>query len=76
MDDPHKNLRIAAAKAFMESLEELENILAEDRPGSESPSSELIHDPSEPSIDLSLLEEVAADLAKFFGEEELWEEEE
>ncbi len=73
MDDPQKNLRIAAAKAFMDSLEELENILAQDRPSSKSPSSKPIDSASEASVDLFLLEEVAADLALFFGDEELLE---
>jgi hypothetical protein len=72
MDKPQKNLRLAAAKAFMESLEELENILAQDRPTSgKSPSNTSTDSPSESLIDLSLLEEVAADLDLFFGEEEL-----
>ena len=74
MDDPQKNLRLAAAKAFMESLEELENILAQDRPSSKSPSPKPTDRLPEAPIDLSLLEEAAADLALFFGEEELWEE--
>ncbi|MCP2730289.1 hypothetical protein [Limnofasciculus baicalensis] len=73
MDDPQKNLRIAAAKAFMDSLEELENILAQDRPSSKSPSPKPTDSASEASIDLFLLEEVAADLAQFFGDEELLE---
>lgn len=76
MDDPQKNLRIAAAKAFMDSLEELENILAQDRPSSKSPSGKPIDSASEASVDLLLLEEVAADLAQFFGDEELLEDEE
>lgn len=75
MDDPQQNLRMAAAKAFMESLEELENILAQDRPPSESPSPQSAKSASEASVDLSLLEEVAADLAEFFGDEELLEQE-
>jgi hypothetical protein len=76
MDDPQKNLRVAAAKAFMDSLEELENILAQDRPSSKSPSGKPTDSASEASVDLLLLEEVAADLAQFFGDEELLEDEE
>jgi hypothetical protein len=75
MHEPQQNLRNAASRAFMESLDQLNNILAqesqtaesESQPGSDSGLSRWTH--------LKALEEAAADIDKFFGDAQPPEEE-
>lgn len=67
MHEPQSNLRTTAARAFVESLDQLQTILTQERPTSESESQEL---------DLKLLEEAAADLDEFFGDVDCLAEEE
>ena len=68
------NQRTAAARAFMESLDQLQNILAQEPQTVESEyHSSGVH-PGSYQSDLKLLEEAAADLDEFFGEQESIEE--
>lgn len=76
MHDPQLNQRIAAARAFKESLDQLEDILAQERPKAKSNSSAPPDTSAQHSIDLKMLEEAAADLDAFFGEDLPWEDEE
>jgi hypothetical protein len=66
MHEHQHNKRIAASRAFVESLDQLQNILAQERQTPESESQ---------LLDANLLEEAAADLDAFFGEQELQAEE-
>ena len=68
MHEPQQNRRIAAAKTFMESLEQLHNILAQEPPVAESEFSPEGKRSSSNWMDLRLLEEAAADLDEFFGD--------
>ncbi len=63
MHEHQRNPRFSAAKAFMESLDQLQNILAQERQTDES-------EPSDNWSDSEVLEEVGADLDEFFGEQE------
>ncbi len=68
------NQRIAAARAFKESLDQLQDILAQERPTTKSNKSESHRSgdrSSQNSFDLKMLEEAAADLDAFFGDTEL-----
>lgn len=66
MQEHQHDRRTAATRAFIESLDQLQNILAQERqtPESESPLS-----------NTNLLEEAAADLDAFFSEQDLQAEE-
>ncbi|MEQ9667548.1 hypothetical protein [Coleofasciculus sp. G2-EDA-02] len=85
MREPQQNHRNEAAKAFVESLDQLENLLGHPSPPPQSPSrrsSSKAPTPQSKSsqsdddiFDLDLLEEAAADLDAFFGDTELPEEE-
>jgi hypothetical protein len=85
MHEPQQNLRNAASRAFMESLDQLQNILAQESQTAESDSQQegnSINEsiPQEPvlrqSTDrglsswtyLKALEEAAADIDNFFGD--------
>ncbi|MBE9127469.1 hypothetical protein IQ258_15210, partial [Coleofasciculus sp. LEGE 07081] len=59
MSKPQPNLRTAAARAFVESLDQLQTILAEETPTS---------DPQPQKLDMKVWEEAAADLDEFFGD--------
>jgi len=72
MHDPQHNQRIAASRAFMESLDQLQNILAQERQIAESQSQELGSRSAKSWLDSQDLEEAAADLDAFFGDEDLW----
>lgn len=69
MPKPEQNSRITAARAFMESLDQLQNILVvEDQDvGSQTLSSS--NDSSSSWTDLNALEDAVADLDAFFGNE-------
>ena len=74
MHEPQHDQRTAAARAFMESLDQLQNILAQEPQIAESEyHGSGVHSSSHQS-DLKLLEEAGADLDKFFGEQESLEE--
>jgi hypothetical protein len=75
MHEPQQNLRIAASRAFKESLDQLQNILAQECQTAESNSQELGEHSCERWTVSELLEEAAADLDEFFGEQELLPEE-
>jgi hypothetical protein len=62
MHEHQQNQRIAAARAFKESLDQLQNILAQEPQTAESVSQK----PSE----LQLLEEAGAELDTLFGDQE------
>jgi hypothetical protein len=73
MDEHQHNPRVTAAKAFIESLDQLQTILA-----SESPKADTQLDPenapySPSQTNPEILEEAAADLDAFFGEDDLSE---
>lgn len=71
MPEHPQNLRISAARAFNESLDQLQNILAQEN---QTPELEFQLDDSHASIiesDLTVLEEAVADIEQFFGENEL-----
>ncbi|HEY9638520.1 MAG TPA: hypothetical protein V6D14_34370 [Coleofasciculaceae cyanobacterium] len=70
-----QNRRIDASRAFMESLDQLQNILAQERQTAESESQSPENTSSNSWSNLKLLEEAAADLDEFFGEQEALEEE-
>ncbi|NEQ23231.1 MAG: hypothetical protein F6K28_29570 [Microcoleus sp. SIO2G3] len=75
MHEHPQNLRISAARAFMDSLDQLENILAQE---SQSTELEFQLDDSHSSTsetDLTVWEEAAADIEQFFGETQLPEDE-
>lgn len=74
MQEPQPNLRIAASRAFMESLDELHNILAQERQTAESEPHRSGDRESSSWPDLNLLEEAAADLDEYFGDAQLPEE--
>lgn len=74
MHEHQHNQRTAAARAFMESLDQLQNILAQEPQAVESEYPRLGVHPASHQGDLKLLEEAAADLDKFFGEQESIEE--
>lgn len=68
MDEHPQDLRNSAARAFMQSLGQLQNILAQE---SQTPEPEFQLDDSHSStseIDLTVWEEAAADIEQFFGE--------
>jgi len=67
MHEHQHDRRIAATRAFIESLDQLQNILAQER---QTPESEL------PLSNPNLLEEAAADLDAFFSEQDIQAEEE
>lgn len=68
MPEPQQNQRSAAARAFIESLDQLQNILAQEPQTAESEyQGSGVHSAEHPS-DLKLLEDAAADLDNFFGE--------
>ncbi len=74
MHEHQHNQRTAAARAFMESLDQLQNILAQEPQTIESEyQGSGVHSGSHLS-ELKLLEDAAADLDKFFGEQESLEE--
>ena len=74
MHEHQHNQRTAAAKAFIESLDQLQNILAQESQTVESEyQGSEVHSAEHPS-DLKLLEDAAADLDNFFGEQESLEE--
>ncbi|HEY9601725.1 MAG TPA: hypothetical protein V6C85_08955 [Allocoleopsis sp.] len=66
MHEHQNDRRIAATKAFIESLDQLQNILAQERQTPESES---------PLANTNLLEEAAADLDAFFSEQDIQAEE-
>ena len=80
MHEPQQNRRNEAAKAFVESLDQLENLLGHTseppqlksrRSPSKSPPPQSKSSQSDDGIfDLDLLEEAAADLDAFFGDTE------
>lgn len=76
MQEHPQNPRISATNAFMESLDQLHHILAQEHQLSESePPSE--HEPEVLfETDAHILDEVAADLEAFFGDGALSEPEE
>jgi len=83
MHEPQPNRRNEAARAFVESLDQLENLLGHDSPAQsksrpasrKSPTSQSKSTQSDDDIfDLNLLEEAAADLDAFFGDTEQQEE--
>ncbi len=68
MHEHPQNLRISAARAFMDSLDQLENILAQE---SQTTELEFQLDDSHSSTSetgLTVWEEAAADIEQFFGE--------
>jgi hypothetical protein len=73
MNEHQHNRRFTAAKAFRESLDQLQTILASENPTAETQ----LHPenaPCSPSPTSSeMLEEAAADLDAFFGEDNLSE---
>jgi hypothetical protein len=74
MHEDQQNKRIAAARDFMQSLDQLHNILAQE-PQTAEPESHPSEDCSSSSLtDSNVLEEAAADLDQFFGEQEPLEE--
>ena len=66
MHEHQRDRRIAATRAFTESLNQLQNILAQERQTPESES---------PLVNTNLLEEAAADLDAFFSEQDIQAEE-
>jgi hypothetical protein len=74
MHDPQQNERLAAARAFMESLDQLQNILAHESQTSESESHWQSEHASSDWDDPMLLEDAAADLDEFFGDAQSQEE--
>lgn len=84
MHEPQQNRRNEAARAFVESLDELEHLLGHDSPAQsksrpaswKSPTSQSKSTQSDDDdvFDLNLLEEAAADLDAFFGDTEPQEE--
>jgi hypothetical protein len=75
MHEHQQNMRIAASRAFKESLDQLQNILAQESQTAEVESQELGEHSSDTWTASKLLEEAAADLDEFFGEQELLEQE-
>lgn len=74
MHEHPQNLRTSAARAFMESLDQLQNILAQESQTTE-PEFQLDDSHSSTSeTDLTVWEEAAADIEQFFGETQLPEE--
>lgn len=68
MDHQQQKLRYAAARAFMESLDHLEQALQEATPASETPAAppeQMPPLPSEAEFDLSSFEQAAADIEQF-----------
>lgn len=68
MHEHPQNLRISAARAFMESLDQLQNILEQE---SQTTEPEFQLDDSDlltSDTDLTVWEEAAADIEQFFGE--------
>lgn len=83
MHEPQQNHRNEAARAFVESLDQLEHLLGHDSPAQstsrpaswKSPTSQSKSTQSDDDVfDLNLLEEAAADLDAFFGDTEAQEE--
>lgn len=71
MPEHQQNQRSAAARAFIESLDQLQNILAQENP---TPELEFQLDDSHASTiesDLTVWEEAVADIEQFFGDNEL-----
>ncbi len=66
MHEPQQNQRIAANRAFTESLDQLQHILLQKAQPLESES--LLHPNSHNSIDSKAWEDAAADLDQFFGD--------
>ncbi len=75
MHEHQDNRRIDAARAFMESLDQLQNILAQERQAAESESHSSGNSSSSSWADSKLLEDAAADLDAFFGDAQSLEEE-
>ena len=68
MHEHQRNRRLDAARAFTESLEQLQTILTAEQTASKSEfSSDCIHS-SKNQPESQVLEEVAADLDEFFGD--------
>jgi hypothetical protein len=68
------NQRIAAARAFMDSLDQLQDILAQEHQIAESESPSSGNCSSNSSTGAEVLEEAAADLETFFGDTQSLEE--
>lgn len=62
------NLRIAAARAFQESLDQLQNILAQESQTSEPTDNTPDKDDSSSGAVPRSLEEAVADIDEFFGD--------
>ena len=70
MHEHQQNQRIAAAKAFIESLDQLQNILAQEPQTAESSSLKPSVHSANARSDQQLLEEAGAELDTFFGAQE------
>lgn len=68
MHEHQQNQRIAASRAFMESLDQLQNILAQEHQTAEPESSSAGNCSLDSWTDANVLEEAAADLDAFFGD--------
>lgn len=76
MQEHSQNPRISATNAFMESLDQLHQILAQEHQLSKSASSSEHEQELLIETDAHILDEVAADLDAFFGDGALSEPEE
>lgn len=71
MREPQDNHRTEAARAFVESLDQLQNLLGNESLYLQSkshPATSKSSSLDDKVFDLTLLEEVAADLEQFFGD--------
>ncbi len=69
MNENQPNLRIAAARDFLESLNQLENILAPEQQSAESEGQPKNNNlPINEPTNSEILEQMAADLDAFFGD--------
>ncbi|MEW6494093.1 MAG: hypothetical protein AB1589_16505 [Cyanobacteriota bacterium] len=68
MNEHQQNLRIAAARDFMESLNQLENILAPEYQAAESEYQPEDAFSAKEQANSEILEQMAADLDAFFGD--------
>lgn len=69
MHEPQQNQRMAADRAFTESLDQLQDILLRDNQAAEVEASQA-KDNTNHWIDAQAWEEAAADLDQFFGDVE------
>lgn len=68
MDKRRRAERMAAARAFTESLEQLQDILAQDDHTNTAETDKCERSPSESQTNSAVWEEAAADLDEFLGE--------